>query len=260
MLKIININKSEFENLTSQTYKEKTAESTVHPFIESGSKKIFKMFRTNKSLNVDNKVKKMFLLNERLKNIDYVVKAENIIKYENKIIGYTMEYKNGGIFDSLTFNKKKNIILLKEIAKKLKELHNLGIVCADIPGNILVDEDKNLFFIDYDNFSIDNLPVDTKNIFLQDYEKKITTIDQRFDYYLLNLYTLSIIKKFCLWGIEFSYKEVPNQFKFKNEDINKIVKNTFNLKYDEKISYDEDLIIDKISIEQNGKKIKIKKF
>ena len=263
MLKIIDINEKRFKDITNRVYGEKTAESTIHPFLENGNEKIFKLFRTDKDtpINVDNKVKKMFLLNERLKNVDYVVKADNIIRYKDRIIGYTMEYKDGDIFTPLTFNKKNSIILLKEMSKKLKELHKLGIVCADIPGNILVDKDKNIFFIDYDNFAIDNLQVDTKSVFLQKYEEKTIEFDERFDYYLFNLFTLSIIKKFYVCCIDFAYKELPNKFKFKNKEINKIVENTFNLKNsNEKTSYNEDLIIDKIPIIYDGEKIKIKKF
>lgn len=252
MLRIIDINEEKFKEMTNYIYDKKTAESTVHLFIENGNKKVFKIFKTysNKPINIDNKVKKMFLLNERLKNIDYVIKAENIIRYKDKIIGYTMGYKDGEIFETYTFNKKINIILLKKASEKLKELHNLGIVCADMPGNILVDKDKNIFFIDYDNFAIDNLQVDTKNIFLQDYEKIFKNFDNKFDYYLFNLFTLSIIKKFCITYIDFAYLEVPKKFKFKDQEINRIIENTFNLNRNGKDSYDEDLIIDHINVKK----------
>ena len=46
----------------------------------------------------------------------------------------------------------------------------------------------------------------------------------------------------------------PELFTFKDDEINKIVRNTFNLKD----SYDEDFIVDKIHTDKDFKKIKHK--
>lgn len=263
MLKILTINDSQFKYLTKRTFECKTAESTVHPFTENENKKVFKLFKEKKFTDdeIDNKVKKITILNEKLENANYVVKAENIIKYRDKIIGYTMPYINGDTFSTLSFNKRNSKLILKEIANKLKELHKLNIICADIPGNILVDKEKNITFIDYDNFAVDNLKIDTRNMFLRDYLSKIDKFDEKFDYYLFNLYTLAILSKIHIIYINTAYQIEPYKFDLRNKEINKIVYNTFDLlmyNRNQIKTYDEDLIIDKLM--DTNKKIKFKKF
>ena len=253
-MKYITVDKETLNNLTEKVFETKTFESTVHPFFDKNSRKVFKLFK--KGIDVDNKIKKIILLNDRLKNIDFVVTAESIVIYNDKPIGYIMPYVDGKIFDSLTFRKKDNILVLKDIAQKLKELHNLGIICGDLINNIMVDSDKNVYFIDHDNFSVDNLSIDTKTLLLKDYEKKIKIFDYKFDNYLLNLITLEIITKIHTQYLKLQYTVNYSNFNFKDNEINEIVRNTFNLGE----SYDEDLIVNKIESNKDFKKIKTRFF
>lgn len=254
MIKIIDVNESELNSLKYYRIQKKSKESTVHPFCYNNENKIFKLFK--KDINIDNKVTKMNLLNDRLKNINNVVTAETLIQYDGKIIGYTIPFIQGELFNCLSFRKSKNILILKQISEKLKELHKLDIICADFINNIIVDENGIAHLIDYDNFAIDDLKVDTKNIYLQKYEEITDTIDYRFDYYLLNLFTLNILTKISTRYLEDQYIENPHYFNFKNPEIRNIIKQTFKLND----IYNEDLIIDKIENKKDLKKIKRKIF
>lgn len=253
-MKYINIDKGILNKLTEKRFELETRESTTHLFVENNKKKVFKLFK--EGINIDNKVKKIILLNDRLKKIDFVVTAESIVMHEGKPIGYIMPYIDGDLFDSVTFKKKDSILILKDIAKKLKELHKLGIVCGDLISNIMIDSNKNVYFIDHDNFSIDNLNIDTKTILLKEYEQEIKNFDYKFDNYLLNLITLEIITNIHTHYLKLQYIVSYNKFDFRDDEINDIVKNTFVLNE----SYEEDLIVDKIETKKDFKKIKTRIF
>ena len=227
MLKVIDIDKEQLRKMTFRTFEGESMESTAHLFIDNGEKKVFKLFKNG--IDIENKVNKIILLKDRLKNVENVVTADQIVTYDNKVIGYTMPYVNGVKFTSLLFDRKKNIEILKEISKTLKELHKLGIICGDIHNNILVDKNGTPYFIDHDNFAIDNLDIDTKNLNLQKYERKTGTIDYKFDNYELNLYTLSILTKITNTQLRTQYISNPKSFNFKDKEIKEIVNNTFFL-------------------------------
>lgn len=253
-MKYVDIDKQELAKLISKQFTPETYESTVHPFFYKNKKKVFKLFK--EGIDVDNKIKKIVLLSERLKNIDFVVTAECIVKHKGKPIGYIMPYIDGKIFDSLSFRKKDNILVLKDISQKLKELHKLGIVCGDLIGNIMIDSNRNVYFIDHDNFLVDNLNIDTKTVLLSEYEKVIKNIDFHFDNYLINLLTLAIITRIHAQHLKIQYRANYSKFNFKDDEINKIVENTFNLSE----SYEEDLIVNKIESNKDFKKIKTRFF
>ena len=231
-MKYMDIDKETLNKLTEKRFETETYESTVHPFTYNNSKKVFKLFK--EGINIGNKIKKIVLLNDRLKNIDFVVTAECIIKYNGKPIGYIMPYIDGKIFDSLTFRKKDNILILKDIAQKLKKLLSDPSIKSEI----------------------DNLTIDSKTNLLKDYEKKVEIFDYKFDNYLLNLITLSIITKIYTQYLKLQYRINYGKFNFRDDEINQIVENTFKLTE----SYDEDLIVDKIESKKDLKKIKTRFF
>lgn len=229
-------------------------ESDIYLFNENGESKAVKIFKNNNTLN--NKLKKIYLMNNRLKNCDYVVKAEKLVTYNNDIIGYSMPLVNGTDFSMLNYKKCERINILKNLSNHLKRLHKLGIVCADFHRNFMVDENNNIFLIDYDNFAIDDLYVDIENIYLQRYKKNIKHFDKNFDDYLMNLYTISIITKIETAYLFWNYEENRREFNFKSQEINQIVENTFNLKK----FYNEELIINQINSKKDLKKINRKIF
>lgn len=253
-MEFIEINDQQLEKITEYTLENETHESTIHPFYENKKKKMFKLFKDPTS--IENKTKKIILLNERLKDNKSVIKAECIIKHKGKIIGYTMPFIPGNQFNALTFRRKKNLEVLRKISKELKELHNHNIICGDLINNIIVTKNGDPYFVDYDNFAIDNLGLDVKNIFLQDYEEVVKIFDYHYDYYELNLYTLSILSRISPKYLESQYRHQTYKLSFFDDEINKIVKKTFKLSS----FYREDLIIDKINSKKDLIKIKPRLF
>ena len=181
-MEYMDINSQTLNNLTRRRFEMETFESTVHPFSDQGEKKVFKFFK--QGIDIDNKEKKIIMLDERLKDIDFVVTAESIVRYHDRPIGYIMPYIDGKLFDSLSFKKDHKITILKDISEKLKTLHELGIVCADLIDNIIVDNNGHIHFIDHDNYSIDSLKIDVETLILREYLKKISKFDYKFDNYL----------------------------------------------------------------------------
>lgn len=230
-------------------------ESNVYYYNDNGETKVIKIF--NKNINCENKLKKISLIKERTKKYDFVVTADKLVYHNNNFIGYSMPEIKGNEFDILNSNLYENITILKDLSKKLKILHELGIVCADFQHNMIIDKNGKVYLIDTDNFIIDNFNVDTKNTFLRDiYMPIVKRIDKNFDNYLLNLLTITTITKIDMKYLSSQYIITPHLFNFKDDKINEIVKNTLQLK---KI-YNEDLIIDHINSKKELKKIRRKLF
>ncbi len=163
---------------------------------------------------------------------------------------------NGKMFNLLDYSRMECIQVLKDLSTKLKRLHKLGIVVADFHQNFMIDEYGEIKLIDIDNFAIDDLYVDVENIYLQKYREKVQHFDENFDNYLLNLFTLSCLTRtYCPYLYDL-FKNNPNKLYFRDDEINNIIFNTFNLKK----QYNEDLIIDKIKCKKDVKKIKRKLF
>ena len=254
MIKIEKINDKKLEELKQHKINKKTAESNIFIFESDNKKQVLKIFKDKSK--IDNKIKKINLMNERIPNSFKIAKAESLIEYSGTIIGYTMPYIEGKIYSSLNYSKKDRILILKQISSKLKELHKLGIVCNDFPENIIIDKNKNIYFIDYDNFKVDDLDIDVENKLLKEYKTSIKNIDEKFDDYILNLYTLSSINNISIWYTANSYFFNPKLYYFKDKEITEIAKNTFKLSSE----YNEDLIVNKINCKKDLKKIRHRIF
>lgn len=255
MLNKIKIDNKEIEILYNYKFNE-SKEANVYLATYKNKYKIIKIFKEKEV--IDNKIKKIILLKERLKNQDNVVTADSFITDKNNnIIGYMMPYIAGtNFYIEGSMNKKQKILYLKEIAKIMKRLHNLNIILIDFHKNCITTKDGKIYLIDHDNFAIDKLPVDQKNTFLYEYDKHIKNFNKNFDYYMLNIYTITLLKKYVTPYIYSIFKNNPLEFNFKDTEINKIFNNTMNLN-DE---YKEKLIIDKINSTKDLKKIKCKFF
>lgn len=253
MITSINISNAELEKFTKHLFSEGN-ESKTYIFEINGEKKIVKIFK--KTDNLPNKIKKINLLNERLKKCNFVVKPESILKNNGETIGYIMPKIDGEVFDYLNYSKEECVYILKDLSKKLKRLHKLGIVAADFHRNLMIDTNGNLHLIDCDNFAIDNLYVDLENIYLKKYNESIKYFDKRFDNYLLNIFTISCITRIFCPFLYSEYRAKPLEIYSQNEEINAIISNTFNLNK----QYNEELIIDKIFSKKHSKKIKLKNF
>ena len=253
MLKSINISNEELEKITKRKFSEGN-ESNTYILNIDGKKKIVKIFK--KAKNLPNKLIKINLIKDRLKKCDFVVQPEAILKNQGETIGYIMPKVNGKMFNLLDYSKAECIQILKLLSTKLKRLHKMGIVVADFHQNFMIDEYGEIKLIDIDNFAIDDLYVDVENIYLQKYKKHIQQFDERFDNYLLNLFTLSCLTRTYSPYLYALYRNEPNKLYFRDEEINNIIFNTFNLNK----QYNEDLIVDKITSKKDIKKIKRKLF
>jgi len=250
------INKNDKDLVIDFRYKyENATESNTYEAIYKGKPVITKFFK-NKSC-IENKVNKMILIKERCKSIDLVITADAFIEQDGKIIGYMMPKIEGiNLFNnSLDFKRKPQVLIsyLKGLATNLKQLHQLGIIAGDFAHNTIVKDGK-IYFIDHDNFAIDNCKIDKINRFMMKYEDVRKKTDMNFDFYLLNLYTFAILRQYCLTYIYETYDMNRSLFNFKDEELREIFKKT--IKLDD--TFNGELIIDKIDSVKDLKKIKPK--
>lgn len=248
------INKNDKDLNIDFRYKyENATESNTYDAIYKGKPVIAKFF-INESC-IENKVKKMILIKKRCKYTDIVVTADAFIEEDGEIIGYMMPKIYGiNLYDkSLAYKRKPQVLIsyLKELATNLKQLHQLGIIAGDYTHNTIVKDGK-IYFIDHDNFAIDNYEIDKINRFMIRYIAKRKKIDMNFDFYLLNLYTFAILRHYCLTYIYETYDMNRDLFNFKDEELKEIFKKTIRL--DD--SFNGELIIDKINYVKDLKKIK----
>lgn len=252
MLKKIKIDDKELEILYNWKF-DNSIESDTYLAKYQNKYKVIKIFKEQSV--IDNKIKKILLLKERLKNQNNVVTADAFITDDKKIIGYMMPYVKGtNFYYEGSMNKKQKILYLKELSKLIKRLHTLNIVLMDFYSNVITDKDGKITLIDSDNFAIDKLDVDQKNTFLYEYERHVKTFDKNFDCYMLNIYTICLLKNYATPYIYSIFKSSPLKFNFKDKEINEIFNNTMNLGK----TYKEELIIDKINSVKDLKKIKVK--
>ena len=122
MLDKIKIDNKEIEILYNHKFNESN-DANVYLATYKDKYKIIKIFKEKEV--IDNKIKKIILLKERLKNQDNVVTADSFITDKNNnIIGYMMPYIAGtNFYIEGSMNKKQKILYLKEIAKIMKRLH-----------------------------------------------------------------------------------------------------------------------------------------
>ena len=253
-MKELNINDTSLNICYDQKFEESN-EADVYYGYYQGRPIVFKKFKDYRVIN--NKVKKIKILKDRLKTFDNVITADALIYNHNNIIGYIMPFVYGSILiDQPLQNKKKSIILLKEISKEIKKFHEHNIILSDYENNTLLTPNKKLIFIDHDNFGVDDLIIDNENKFLKYYKKHVDLIDYHFDDYYTNLLTLSYLKKISFPYIDLYIKIQKDKLIFEDDEINRIVQNTINLNS----IYNEELIIDHINDKHDLKKLKTKRF
>lgn len=230
-------------------------EANTYRATYKGNPAVAKFF-INKSC-INNKVDKIKLIKERTKNLDIVVTADAFIEENGSIVGYMMKYVKGiNMYEEhLSYRPKMLIWYLKELANILKELHKLNITAADFPHNTILSENK-LYFIDHDNFVIDNYNIDKANRLVLKYIEKKGKIDQNLDAFLLNLYTFCVFRHYYLPYIFETYDSNKKLFDFRDEEITDLFKKTITL--DE--SFNGEFIIDRINSVKDIKKIKSKIF
>lgn len=254
MIPIVNKN-DENLNINYNCRFEDCVESNTYTATYKNNPVITKFFRNEKAIK--NKINKIKLIKERTKDIDLVVTADAFIEDNGIIVGYMMKEINGINLYSNHLSAKKEMLIwyLKELAQSLKQLHKLGIIAGDFTHNTIVKDNK-LYFIDHDNFIIDNYSIDQENRLIRIYRNKKGKIDENLDFYLLNLYTFCMFRHYNLPFITEYYHPNSNIFNFKDSEIKEIFKNTIELNE----QFNGELIIDKINSVKDIKKIKSKLF
>lgn len=254
MIPVININDSDLNIDYDYKFRD-CVESNTYLSKYKNEHVITKFFINEET--IENKINKINLIKERTKGTDIVVTADAFIENEEKITGYMMKYIKGiNVYNThLLLKKEKLIWYLKELAKGIRELHKLGIIVGDFAHNTIVKNDK-LYFIDHDNFIIDNFGIDQSNRLIRIYQEKTDKLDENLDFYILNLYTFSLLRHYNLPFIPEIYLRGSNIFNFRDPEVKKIFENTMKLNG----SFNGELIIDKIDTVKDIKKIKSKIF
>ena len=127
-----------------------------------------------KSLTADKEAKIKALLSKKIRFEGICAPLESLYDDKDKFIGYLMpkaEAEKGFELQTCIFNpallKNKlpswtrlNLVNLSiTILEKIKYLHQNGIIIGDInPFNILIKDDKTVFFVDVDSYQVDNFP------------------------------------------------------------------------------------------------------
>ena len=127
-----------------------------------------------KSLTVEKEAKIKALLSKKIRFEGICAPLESLYDNKDRFIGYLMpkaEAEKGYELQTCIFNpallKNKlpnwtrlNLVTLSiTILEKIKYLHQNGIIIGDInPFNILIKDDKTVFFVDVDSYQVDNFP------------------------------------------------------------------------------------------------------
>lgn len=219
---------------------------------------VFKIFNFEK--DIENKLNKIILLKDRLKDMDNVITADAIVYENNYPVGYIMPFIYGKKIGTYNYKMRKEFIwYLKTLKAELEKLHELNIISADFENNVLISEDKKLIFIDHDNFAIDDYKIDAENLIIKDYKQNVEIFDHNVDNFYLNMITLCLFNRYIPHYINILYNKEPDIFKFSDPNIDKIVNNTLGILNNKKMpTYNEELLIDFINKSNDIKKIKIK--
>lgn len=193
-------------------------ESTIYNHGKNHVIKIFKEDKIDMGFKIDiiskilDKAGKIKNINNRDENYQYIIPEQLIIDNNTKtIVGYKMkkvkgfpisDLKNKTRVKKLGFTRIDIIKILISIGKGIETLHNeLNIFIGDLNGrNILFDENKKIYFLDFDGMGTDELvpefytdgyidPVSKKN-------KKVTMKDDWYSFAIQAFYYLTYTHPF----------------------------------------------------------------
>lgn len=130
---------------------------------------VCKIYKKSK-LTVQKK-NKIDLILQRNIDIPGVCLPKDIVTYKGVFVGYLMEKAEGKTMKTCMFtkdhlrtnfpywNRKHLVTLAITILEKIVKIHNQGILIGDInPLNILIKDERNVFFVDTDSYQIGQYP------------------------------------------------------------------------------------------------------
>ena len=163
-------------------------ESDVYLYEDEGIKTALKIFKDEKVLG--NKELKLELLKEE-KLLLKETKLLSKIYRNDRFIGYTSLYDQcEPLINYFNKSKKTKLYLLSQIQQKYQELNKKEIYIGDFNLKNFRVKNGQVRLIDIDNFSIDGLPFDVKDQFMEQYFSRCSKIDN-IDFYSFNFLTLS---------------------------------------------------------------------
>lgn len=142
---------------------------------------------------IDNKLKKLEVIS---KIDDDIIKPTDIVYVDGIASGYAMEYKS--TYKQLDILKPRFITskfkIVKNVLKQIEILHENGIIYGDLHhGNVLVDDNCNVYLCDLDNTKIGEYKFDYLNCFEQIYFYKTHQFDYQIDYYHFNILMATLL-------------------------------------------------------------------
>lgn len=219
-MKKISIRDLDFNKLTYKDYYNEESDIYI------GNNKLYKLFKSFDYEELENKEKKIEILNN--KNLDKSIIIPDIIITQNDCFrGCGMDYIDNTrqLFSyKKHYNDLNNFMKIVNFVSNVLEnsIHKNNIVVCDLSfSNIIIDEELNPYFIDFDSCSVDNIKTQVIASLLSYYYKyrKVTIdINQNMDRLSLILNTLYIIFRKKIENISlYEYDELKEQIYFLEE-------------------------------------------
>lgn len=203
---------------------------------------LYKKFLNMTPLSVlENKEKKLIILDNINEIKKYYNKIFGIVKNDNVINGYLIGKIPGLQLSKLKVDFDKKIMILKELKNILEELRKYGVYYDDLNLNNIFYTNNNVKLIDIDNIKIGIYPADIKS----NPNKK---------YFLSGGYNMECARKFLFnsMSLEFLTSKSKNCTIYQkdldifNENAKKLCNNLINYKIGS--DADNEYLVDKILV------------
>lgn len=186
-------------------------EAIVYKYGKENVVKVFKEeeidynFKLSVIGKIMTKIKVLEKLNNDSEKIKYVVPKKIIVEKSNgKLLGYVMEKVKGRTISELkdrnalknnNISKKDIFEILIEVGKGIETLHDNNIIIGDLNGNnILFDNQKRVYFLDFDGMGVDEiLPINYTDGYIDPISVKNHTITEKDDWYSFAVHAFSYL-------------------------------------------------------------------
>jgi len=196
---IVYVDKTKYD---SQTPINEGGEAFIYPYSEGIVAKVFKQGEVNNTFkcNVLTRIlaKKDLLEQVNQENHKYKYVYPKLILVDNatkELFSYTMKWienafpistlKDKAEIQKLGFSKKDIFEIIITVGEGIETLHKFGIYIGDLNGrNILFDEQKNVYFLDFDGMGVDGIaPEFCTDGYIDPRSKKTQNITMKDDWY-----------------------------------------------------------------------------